>query len=99
MNSDETSTGGPRLDEDWMDDAACRSRLDLGWLKEPEDVGLGEEATMATVCDVCPVRTQCDHYADLANITGGFWAGHHRTPDGPLLSFVPGVRPGSGDAA
>ncbi len=79
-------------DLNWTDDAACRSRMDLPWLAEPEDVGLFEEARMARVCDTCPVRAACATFADLADITGGFWAGHHRTPDGPLLTWT-------GDAA
>lgn len=82
-----------RPDNSWMDDAACRTRPDLGWIKEPEDVGLGEEATMAVVCDGCPVQQACDEYALAMGVTGGFWAGHHRTPDGPLITF------GAGDAA
>jgi hypothetical protein len=27
----------------WMDAAACSGHIDLGWLKEPEDVPFGEE--------------------------------------------------------
>ena len=88
-----------RLDETWMDAAACRARPDLPWISEPEDVGLGEEAAMANVCEHCPVRAACDRYADQANITGGFWAGHHRTPHGPLLAFTPGLPSGADDAA
>ena len=84
-----------RPDDSWMDAAACRARPDLGWLKEPEHVGLGEESTMAVVCDRCPVREFCDEYALTMHVTGVFWAGHHRTPDGPLLTWVGR----SGDAA
>ena len=76
----------------WMDRAACKSRPDLGWLAEPEDVGFGEEATMAVVCQRCPVLGRCGDYAERTEVTGGFWAGHHRTPSGPLL-------PVRGDAA
>ena len=80
------------LETSWMADAACIDRPDLGWLKDPELVGLGEEAEMAVVCDHCPVRIACAVYADAAEVTGGFWAGHHRTLIGPLL-------PLTGDAA
>jgi hypothetical protein len=92
-------TRSHRLDDSWMQDAACTTEPELPWISEPEDVRLGEEAAMAVVCEACPVRAACDRYADLADITGGFWAGHHRTPDGPWLTFAPGVRRGSGDAA
>ena len=50
----------PRLDETWMDAAACRTRSDLPWISEPEEVALCEEAAMANVCDGCPVSTACD---------------------------------------
>ena len=43
-------------DTTWMNDAACATRPDLGWLAEPEDVGFGEEAAMAMVCARCPVQ-------------------------------------------
>ena len=40
---------------------------------------------MAVICSRCPVLADCEAYVEAADITGGFWAGHHRTPDGPLL--------------
>ncbi len=80
------------LDLNWMDDALCAVNLHLGWLKEPHVVGLGEEATMSVTCSRCPVLADCEAYVEEAEITGGFWAGHHRTPEGPLL-------PVAGDAA
>ena len=80
------------LDVDWMNEALCARNLHLGWLKEPHVVGLGEEATMSVICSRCPVLAECEAYVQAADITGGFWAGHHRTPDGPLL-------PVAGDAA
>ena len=85
-------------DLDWMADALCRQprNKDLGWLNDPHPVGLGEEATMAVVCSRCPVLADCEVYVEAAEIAGGFWAGHHRTPDGPLLPVVP---PLAGDAA
>ena len=76
----------------WMDEAACARRPGLGWVKDFDQVGLGEECTMAVVCAACPVLTACEAYVEAAGICGGFWAGHHRTPDGPLL-------PVTGDAA
>ena len=81
-----------RPDTTWMDHAACADRPDLGWINEPEDVGLGEESTMAVVCSRCPVVADCEQYVAEAEVTGGFWAGHHRTPLGPCL-------PLTGDAA
>lgn len=79
-------------DTTWMNQAACAARPDLAWLAEPEDVGFGEETAMAMVCARCPVQYACEDYTSRAAVTGGFWAGHHRTPDGPLL-------PVTGDAA
>lgn len=78
----------------WMDDAACSGHTDLGWLKEPEDVPFGEELTMVGICARCPVHIDCEEFATAFEVTVGFWAGRHRTPDGPLLP----VRM-SGDAA
>ena len=79
---------GPIDGPGWRAEAACQSRQDLGWLAEPENVGLGEEATMAVLCDRCPVRAACAAYVDDTGVTGGFWAGHHRTPSGPMLPFT-----------
>lgn len=86
------------LNLDWMDDALCaRPRnKDLGWLNDPHLVGLGEEATMAVICSRCPVLTECEAYVEAVKVTGGFWAGHHRTPHGSLL---PVALPVAGDAA
>lgn len=92
MTTHDNGCGNDGLDTGWMAHAACLWRPDLGWLKGPEDVGLGEEATMAVVCEHCPVHVACAVYADAAEVTGGFWAGHHRTHDGPML-------PLTGDAA
>jgi hypothetical protein len=85
-----------RLDLGWLDVALCAHNPDLGWLKDPHLVGLGEEATMSVICSRCPVLAECEAYVEVADVTGGFWAGHHRTPDGPLLTFAPSV---AGDAA
>ena len=84
------------LDTGWMANALCAMNLTLGWLNDPHLVGLGEEATMSVICSRCPVLADCEAYVQAAEITGGFWAGHHRTPDGPLLPVVPPV---AGDAA
>ena len=77
-------------DTRWMTRALCARNLHLGWVNDPHLVGLGEEATMAVICSRCPVLGACETYVHAAGITGGFWAGHHRTPDGPLLSFAGG---------
>lgn len=89
MNASDTDTA-------WMLKALCSRNLHLGWLNDPHLVGLGEESTMAVICSRCPVLTECETYVQAAGITGGFWAGHHRTPDGPLL---PVANPVAGDAA
>lgn len=75
-------------DVEWIAGASCTKRLDLGWISEPEQVGLDEEMTMMAICAACPVRDTCETYADQVGITGGFWAGYHRTPDGPLLPLT-----------
>ena len=80
------------VDTNWMANALCARNLHLGWLKDPHLVGLGEEATMSVICSRCPVLADCEAYVEAADITGGFWAGHHRTSEGPLL-------PVAGDAA
>ena len=82
----------------WMKKASCARTPHLGWLRDPERVGYAEEAAMATVCARCPVLAACEAYVQAEEITGGFWAGHHQTPDGPLLPLVPAV-PTRGDAA
>jgi hypothetical protein len=79
-------------DIDWMSHAACRTRADLAWLAEPEQVDAAQEAAMVMVCARCPVLVACETYTEATDVTGGFWAGHHRTPYGPLL-------PLAGDAA
>lgn len=79
-------------DVEWMVDAACTKRADLGWINDPEQVGLDEEVAMMEVCASCPVQTTCETYVDQVGITAGFWAGYHRTPEGALL-------PLTGDAA
>ncbi len=84
--------GTDPMDTHWMRRGACIDHPDLGWLKDPDRVGLGEEATMAVVCERCPVQVECVRYADATEVTGGFWAGHHRTHTGPML-------PLTGDAA
>jgi hypothetical protein len=65
-------------DQAWMVRGACRSRPELGWIKEPADVGLGETATMAVVCARCPVLDECAAFVARKHIRGGFWAGQHR---------------------
>jgi hypothetical protein len=63
----------------WMGEAACRRIPDLPWTAEPgtAPVVLGE--LMADVCAMCPVRDACTAYVDREPITGGYWAGAHRT--------------------
>lgn len=62
----------------WMRHALCVDYPKLGWIKERSSVGLGEEATMAVICDRCPVRLACAAYVERNEITGGFWAGQNR---------------------
>jgi hypothetical protein len=74
----------------WMVIGACTEQPDLPWTSDPDQVGLGEEATMAVICEGCIVRDLCEEYA--GTVTAGFWAGRHRMFDEP-------GSPGVGDAA
>ena len=56
-----------RLDLDWLDVALCAHNPDLGWLKDPHLVGLGEEATMSVICSRCPVLADCEAYVEAAD--------------------------------
>ena len=73
-------------DMTWMAHGECLNWPQLGWVKDHNQVGLGEESTMRVVCAHCPVRAACEDFVDKAGITGGFWAGRHRTYFGPCLS-------------
>jgi hypothetical protein len=77
----------PRRDETWMTQADCRHHLQLGWVKDPDQVGLGEMATMEVVCARCPVFRECAGFVVREHITSGFWAGEHRDPDAAEDSY------------
>ena len=80
-------------DTDWMDQAGCKRVPDLPWIEDPENVTVQQEACMTVVCLGCPVVAECRAYIGRHEITAGFWAGLHHTPDGPLIPFTgPGSR-------
>jgi hypothetical protein len=67
--------------ETWMAQGSCRRHPELGWIKDPGEVGLGEMATMEVVCARCPVLQDCAGFVSREHITSGFWAGEHRDTD------------------
>jgi hypothetical protein len=67
--------------ETWMAQGSCRHHLQLGWIKGPTEVGLGEMATMEVVCARCPVFGECAAFVSREHITSGCWAGAHRDTD------------------
>ena len=67
-----------------MDQARCRRFPRLGWIKDRDQVGIGETATMAVVCARCPVFAECAAFVEREEITAGFWAGEHRDCDDTL---------------
>jgi hypothetical protein len=71
----------PRREEMWMSQGSCRHHPQLGWIKDPTEVGLGELATMEVVCARCPVLGECAAFVSREHITSGFWAGEHRDTD------------------
>jgi hypothetical protein len=68
-------------EETWMIQGSCRDHPQLGWIKDPGDVGLGEMATMEVVCARCPVLGECAAFVSREDISSGFWAGEHRETD------------------
>ena len=64
--------------EPWMDDASCARHPELAWLSDADQVGIGEAATMAVICDRCLVHRECAAFVKRESIDGGFWAGEHR---------------------
>jgi hypothetical protein len=64
-----------------MTHASCRQHPQLGWIKDPAEVGLGEMATMEVVCARCPVFGECAAFVSREHITSGFWGGEHRDTD------------------
>jgi hypothetical protein len=71
----------PAPEETWMTQGSCRHHPQLGWIKDPTEVGLGEMATMEVVCARCPVLEECAGFVSHEHITSGFWAGEHRDID------------------
>ena len=62
----------------WMQRGSCVTRRpDLPWLLDRHRVDEDDRATMAMVCDGCPVRSACSTFAEQAKVKGGFWAGEH----------------------
>ena len=66
--------------EPWMEHARCQRRPDLPWILDREHVGLGEEASMASICARCSVRPACADYVAAEDVCSGFWAGDFRDP-------------------
>jgi hypothetical protein len=93
----------PRLDTDWMDDAACVQMPGLPWIENPGRVPDFLLDLMEAVCDACPVRAQCESFTQTAQITAGFWAGtnrnHLRPHDIKLDDFKPDDRGSDRDCA
>lgn len=74
----------------WMDQAACRRIPDLPWTAEPKTAPAVLFDLMADVCAACPVLDACEAFVAEEKITGGYWAGAHRTyPPVPQHAVVP----------
>jgi hypothetical protein len=68
-------------EETWMSQGSCGNHPQLGWIKDPSEIGLGEMATMEVLCARCPVLQDCAAFVSREHITSGFWAGEHRDTD------------------
>lgn len=55
----------------WMADAACRGMPPARFYPRP---GVSAAAALA-VCDVCPVRSECDRHATATGEVHGIWGG------------------------
>ena len=52
----------------------------LPWIEDPNRLeARRSRPVMAALCDACPVRANCEAFAEAAKITAGFWAGEWRT--------------------
>ena len=69
---------------EWMSHAACVALPGLPWSTDTDDLDRVPDVvvdTMLATCAGCPVRAECDRYADDTAVTGGWWAGLDRDPD------------------
>lgn len=65
----------------WMLEALCQRFPALPWIAEPGDRSAAGEQAMNAVCGACPVRRECESYADRRSVTSGYWAGTDRSVD------------------
>lgn len=69
-------------DRDWMVKAACRGHNPENWFPEdlPRSPKLRAKAveTATRVCESCPVRDECNAYADALDTASGIWGGTRR---------------------
>jgi hypothetical protein len=68
--------------DQWMREAACRRIPDLPWTADPGTAPVVLGDLMAEVCAACPVRSECAAFVTTEDVTGGYWAGAHRSPRG-----------------
>lgn len=73
---------------DWMDRAACVGLEPEDWYPNPSDTLSREEAI--AVCNRCPVKNECNEWADDNRIEYGVWGGVFREPPlkPPVLSSL-----------
>jgi hypothetical protein len=69
----------PKVDTDWMEDAACRRIPDLPWIADRGKGPVVLRDLMADVCALCPVREACARFVIDGDVTAGYWAGRDRT--------------------
>lgn len=63
----------------WKQDAACRGAgPDKFYLDELDDDFEEKQALAFSLCEECPVKVQCEEYAEDRNEEFGIWAGSNR---------------------
>lgn len=77
-------------DTAWMAGGACLSRGDLPWIADAEQTTTWDRLAMGTLCQDCPVLSDCAGYTSREKVTAGFWAGRHRDADALTLLAGPG---------
>lgn len=68
----------PGANSDWMGHAWCARVPNLPWLTDTDQLPRRLVEQMAAICRACPVRDQCAAYVEVAEVSGGFWAGSDR---------------------
>ena len=66
------------MNVDWMGEALCHEAPELPWIAEPGSVSARAETAMRALCRGCPVVFDCLHFAHVASVSAGFWAGAFR---------------------